>query len=66
MEPVRRLPVLDAFMGRWVAVKGGEVIASADNARALVYEVHKLGAFGKGAVAQYVPPPSDRLMVGVG
>lgn len=66
LEPVRRLPDLDDFVGKWVAVKGGHIIAAADTSRALVYEVHKLGAKGKGAVVQFVPPPSDSLMVGVG
>lgn len=66
LEPVRRLPDLDNFVGKWVAVKDGRVIAAADTSRALVYEVHKLGAKGKGAVVQFVPPPSKSLMVGVG
>jgi hypothetical protein len=66
VETVRRLADLDNFVGKWVAVKDGRVIAAAETSRALVYEVHKLGAKGRGAVVQFVPPPSKSLMVGVG
>jgi hypothetical protein len=66
VESVRRPADLDNFVGKWVAVKDGRVIAAAETSRALVYEVHKLGAKGKGAVVQFVLPPSKSLMVGVG
>lgn len=68
MEPVRRLPELDNYAGLWVAVKDGKVIAAAATSLELVDALHKLrpvGA-GRGAVAQYVPRPSDQIMIGVG
>lgn len=54
------------FAGKWVAVKDGEVVACANNARELVPQLHELGAKAHGAVAQYVPYPSDAIMIGVG
>jgi hypothetical protein len=68
MEPERRLPELDNWVGLWVAVKDGKVIAAAPTSLELVDALHKLrpvGA-GKGAVAQYVPEPTDYVMIGVG
>ena len=66
MEPERRLPELDRWQGLWVAVKDGEVIAAASTSRELVPELHKLGERGRGAVAQYVPRPTDKIIIGVG
>lgn len=68
MEPERRLPELDNYVGLWVAVKDGKVIAAASTSLELVDALHKLrpvGA-GRGAVAQYVPRPTDQIMIGVG
>jgi hypothetical protein len=68
VEPERRLAELDQWVGLWVAVKDGKVIAAAPSSLELVDALHKLqpvGA-GKGAVAQYVPRPSDDIMIGVG
>lgn len=68
MEPERRLPELDNWVGLWVAVKDGKVIAAAPTSLELVDALHKLrpvGA-GRGAVAQYVPEPTDYVMIGVG
>lgn len=64
VEP--REPALNGWEGYWVAVKDGEVIAAAHNSRDLVPELHKLGNKARGAVAQYVPFPSDEIVVGVG
>ena len=68
MEPERRLPELDNWVGLWVAVKDGKVIAAAPTSLELVDALHKLrpAGAGKGAVAQYVPEPTDRIMIGVG
>lgn len=66
MEPERRLPDLDRWEGLWIAVKDGQVIAAAPTSRELVPELHKLGERGRGAVAQYVPRPSDKIIIGVG
>jgi hypothetical protein len=68
MEPERRSPELDEWAGYWVAVKDGKVIATGRSSLELVDALHKLrpvGA-GKGAVAQYVPVPSDAVTIGVG
>jgi len=66
LEPVRRLESLDEFLGLWVAVKDGAVIASAYNSRDLVPAVRAMGKPGEGAVAQYVPRPSADVVVGIG
>ncbi len=57
---------LKRFVGCWVAVKDGRVLAAAANARELVPRLHELGDVGRGAVAQFVPEPSDSIMIGVG
>ncbi len=64
--PEPRPAELAEFVGRWVAVKNGKVIAAAFNARELVPQLHAMGEAGRGAVAQYVPHPSDSIMIGVG
>jgi hypothetical protein len=66
MEPERRLGALDQWVGCWVAVKDGRVVAAAHNSRDLVPELRKLGSEAEGAVAQYVTPHSDAIMIGVG
>lgn len=64
--PEPRPAELSEFVGRWVAVKDGKVIAAAFNARDLVPQLHAMGEAGRGAVAQFVPLPSDSIMIGVG
>lgn len=66
VEPVRQLPGLQRWAGMWVAVKDGEVIAAAHNSRELVPMVKSKGEVARGAVAQYVPQPSDDIVIGVG
>lgn len=68
VEPERRLPELDNWVGLWVAVKDGKVIAAASTSLELVDALHKLqpAGAGRGAVAQYVPKPTDVVMIGVG
>jgi hypothetical protein len=66
MEPERALPGLDQWSGLWVAVKDGRVIAAAHNSRDLVPMVRDLGEEGRGAVAQFVPPHTDEIVIGVG
>jgi Family of unknown function (DUF5678) len=65
-EPEHRPSELNEFVGMWVAVKDGKVITCANNPRELVPRLHELGERGRGAVAQYVPYPSDAIMIGVG
>jgi hypothetical protein len=66
VERERRPPDLDKWAGKWVAIKDGKVIAAAHNSRDLVPQVKAMGEAGKGAVAQFVPPPSDTIVIGVG
>jgi hypothetical protein len=66
VEPERALPGLDRWSGLWVAVKDGKVIAAAHNSRDLVPMVRSLGEEGRGAVAQFVPPHTDEIVIGVG
>jgi uncharacterized protein DUF5678 len=66
VEPERALPGLERWAGMWVAVKDDKVVAAANNSRDLVPEVRKLGEAGRGAVAQFVPPRSDEIVIGVG
>lgn len=66
VEPIRRDPGLDRWIGMWVAVKDGEVIAAAHNSNELVKMVIELGARGSGAVAQFVPSRQDSIVIGVG
>jgi hypothetical protein len=66
VKPERALPGLERWAGMWVAVKDGKVIAAAYNSRDLVPEVRKLGEAGHGAVAQFVPPHTDEIVIGVG
>ena len=60
------MPGLDKWAGMWIAVKDGKVIAAAYNSRDLVPMVKELGEAGRGAVAQFVPPRSDDIVIGVG
>ncbi len=64
--PVPQPKELDQFVGKWVAVKDGHVVTCANNARDLVPALHDLGERGRGAVAQFVPYPSESVMIGVG
>ena len=66
VEPVRRDPALDHWVGMWIAVKDGEVVAAAHNSHELVRMVIEMGPRGAGAVAQFVPQPDDRIVIGVG
>jgi Family of unknown function (DUF5678) len=67
IEPVR-LPagLNEEYAGLWVAVKDGRVITAAESSRDLVAKVRQLGAAGEGAVAQFVPPYSEEIVIGVG
>lgn len=66
LEPERRPAGIDCWAGMWVAVKDGEVIASANNSRDLVPMVRELGESGQGAVAQFVPYRTDDIVIGLG
>lgn len=66
VEPIRRDPKLDHWVGMWIAVKDGEVIAAAHNSNELVRMVIEMGPKGAGAVAQFVPQRQDSIIIGVG
>lgn len=66
VEPIRRDPKLDHWVGMWVAVKDGEVVAAAHNSNELVKMVIEMGPKGAGAVAQFVPDRQDSIIIGVG
>lgn len=66
MDPERRLAELDGWVGCWVAVKDGHVVTAAPTSRELVLRVRSMGQAAEGAVAQFVPEPSDDIVIGVG
>lgn len=66
VEPERRLPELDNWVGCWVAVKDGHVVTAAPTSHELVLRVKSMGKEAEGAVAQFVPVPSDDIVIGVG
>jgi len=65
-EPLPRPVGIDKFLGQWVAVKAGIVIAGAPTGRELVMLVKGMGADGADATVEFVSPPSDSFMVGAG
>jgi hypothetical protein len=66
LEPVRRNPELEKFAGLWVAVKDGHVLDAANTSSDLVTALRLRGDAARGAVVQYVQPPTDAVMIGVG
>lgn len=66
VEPIRRDSGLDRWIGMWIAVKDGEVVAAAHNSNELVKMVIEMGPSGTGAVAQFVPRRQDSIVIGVG
>lgn len=64
--PVRRPSELDDYVGKWVGVKNGEVVASADSSSELAELIIGLGDEADGSVIEYVAPPTDTWVVGVG
>ena len=49
-----------------MALKDGEVVAAAHNPRELAATLHQMGPSAAGAIARFVPPPSDVIIIGVG
>lgn len=66
VEPVRRPAEFDDFVGLWIAVKDGRVVATAHNSRDLVPRIREIGSAGEGAVARFVPNRSEEIVIGVG
>lgn len=59
-------PDLRGYEGRWVAVKGGKVIASGATTHELAAELARLGDEAKGAIMQRAPRHLDAVVIGVG
>ena len=65
--PVPRAQGLDAFIGMWVAVVDGEVVAAEKTSRELAYRLHQMDHRKRERAAmEYVRPASDAYIVGVG
>ncbi len=62
----RQRPDIEEWAGLWIAVKNGEVLAAEEASRALVAKVLSMGERGRGAVSQFVPRPSNSIVIGVG
>lgn len=65
IQPVRHLPELDRYIGKWVAVKDGHVLTYADSSTELAVRLRQRGD-SRGAVVQFVQPEVDAYVVGVG
>lgn len=58
---------LDGFVGKWVAVIDGEVVAAADSSHQLALQLHDMDYRHRaGVVVEYVRPATDSYIVGVG
>ena len=66
VEPERQPESLRKWEGHWVALKDGQVVAAAHNPRELAATLHAMGSSAEGAVARFVPVPSDVIVIGVG
>lgn len=66
VQPVKHDSQLDAYLGEWVAVKSGRVIAHSKDSREVVRELRKLPDKGRGAVLQRVASSAEPLAVGLG
>jgi hypothetical protein len=64
VPPLRPPPELDTFEGKWVAVAGSRVVASADTSHELGLKLRKMEPEQlKNVVMQYVHPPTDSYVV---
>lgn len=67
VPPVPRPRELESFVGKWVAVAGHEVVASAETSHELASKVRgKTSDQLRGIVIQYVRPKTDSYLVGAG
>jgi hypothetical protein len=58
---------LDDFVGKWVAVIDGEVVAAADSSHQLALQLHDMDHRRRArVVVEYVRPATDTYIVGVG
>jgi hypothetical protein len=66
MKPLPYLRELDRYIGKWVAVKDGHVVAFADSSTEVAHRLRELGDAASGAILQYVQPEVNAYVVGVG
>ncbi|MGI8628110.1 MAG: DUF5678 domain-containing protein [Geodermatophilaceae bacterium] len=66
VEAVRRPDVLDGYVGEWVALKDGRVIAHSPSSREVVRLMRKMGGEAHGAVLQRAARETEALAVGLG
>lgn len=64
VQPLKRIPELDSFEGRWVAVKGGRVVLDAPSSTALAKSLRQANIHG--ATAMFVSPATEGYRVGLG
>jgi hypothetical protein len=65
VPPIAHLTELDDYTGKWVAVRDGHVITSADSSVDLAKKLRSSGEL-RGAVMQFVQPEAHAFIVGVG
>lgn len=67
IAPQPRPKELNDFVGKWVAVVDGEVVAAADSSHQLALRLHDMDHRRRArVVVEYVRPASDSYIVGVG
>lgn len=67
IKPVPYLAELDRWVGHWVAIKDGHVIAASETSADLTYQLRNLGSRGCGAVTEFVRPSrEDAYIIGAG
>lgn len=67
IPPVPRPAEFDDFVGRWVAVVDGRVIAAEDTSHRLALRLHDMDhRRRRKVVVEYVRPTADSYIVGVG
>jgi len=62
VRPLVHLDELEAFEGRWVAVKDGHVVADAASSESLARTLREKGEL-RGAVMQFVQPQAQAFIV---
>lgn len=67
VAPVPRPAALDQYVGMWVAVIDGEVVAAEATSRALAYRLHQMDHVKRSRVVmEYVRPATAAYIVGAG
>ena len=67
VAPLPRPSNLEQYVGMWVAVIDGEVVAAETTSRALAYRLHQMDHVKRRrAVMEYVRPASAAYIIGAG